>query len=355
MKIGSLLGQLKAGKSAPVTVLFGNEPWFVGEAVRAVRETFLDEDGEGFHSFDAPRGPGDRDAVTLPQAIDEARTVPMFGRRQVVVLRAASLSDEEVEILGGLARSAPGFSRFVLVLPSLGAKAAKALGKAGAAVAESRRLFDSPWPGKAEWDTDLDKWAASRARERGKRMTLATAHLLTGLVGNDLGAVDSTIEKIALAIGSKPEIDEEAIRALTGGGREFGAFAFGEAVYGRDVREARNAFREGVEDARGRRVHRSDVVAGRLLWSVQYRLKSVYEARRLLDDGRSEQEVLAALGGPRKPAAIRAIAQAKRFPLKSLREHFVLLADAEAELRTPVPQEVVVESLIPKLVGDVDG
>ena len=217
---------------------------------------------------------------------------------------------------------------------------------------ESRRTIVSPM---IAWVRSSEECSGSRLTS----MTLATAHLLTGLVGNDLHAVDSTIEKIALAIGSKPEIDEEAIRALTGGGREFGAFAFGEAVYGRDVREAfrvaRNAFREGVEDARGRRVHRSEVVAGRLLWSVQYRLKSVYEARRLLDDGRSEQEVLAALGGPRKPAAIRAIAQAKRFPLKSLREHFILLADAEAELRTPVPEEVVVESLVPKLVGDVDG
>ncbi|MHC4472888.1 MAG: DNA polymerase III subunit delta [Planctomycetota bacterium] len=359
MKIAALLGRLSGGKIPAVTVLFGGEPWFVNEAIGAIRVSFLGEDGEGFLSLDAPRGPGDRDAVPLPEAVDEARTVPMFGGRKVVVLRAPALADEEVGILAGLAKSAPPFSRFVLVLPSLGAKAQKALTKAGAAVAESKRLFETAWPTKPEWDTELNKWAARRARDIGKRMTLRTAHLLTGLLGNDLGALDGAIARLSLSVGERPGIEEEDIEVLAGGGRDFGAFAFGEAVYARDVPEAfrvaRNAFREGIEDQRGRRVHGADVVAGRLLWSARYRLKHVHEARRLLDEGRSDEEVVGAIGtGKRNPALIRAVEQAKGIPLDTLQRHFVLLTDAEAELRTPVPQEVVVETLIARLTGDDD-
>jgi len=356
VKVRELLGRLKSGKIPHVTVLFGDERWFVDQAIREVRTSFLEEDGEGFVSFDAPRA----DAVPLAEAMDEARTVPMFGGRKVVLLRAPSLDDEAIALVAGLAKAAPPFSRFVLVLSSLGVKARKVLTKVGAAVGESKKLFETPWPGKPEWDTDLNKWAAGRARDCGKRMTLRTAHLLTGLVGNELGALDAALTKLALAAGSSPEIDEDQVRALIGGGREFGAFALGEAVYSGDAREAyrvvRNAFREGVEVRGGRRVHQAGVVAGRLLWSLQYRLKSVYEARRLLDEGRSEQEIVSEMGsGKKNPALIRAVTAARRASLDTLRNHHVLLSDAEAELRTPVPEAVVVEVLVARLLGDGDG
>jgi len=341
-----------------VIVLHGEEGWFASEAARTVRESFLGEEDEGLVLRDAPRTASDPEGARLGAVLDEARTVPMFGGRKVIWYRASSLDDGERKALAEAAGSRLEFSRLVVSLRKLGKAAAAALTKAGAAVADARRLFDTPWPGRPETDTPLNKWAAGRAGRRGLRMSLATAHLLTGQLGNDLGRIDSAIEKLATAAKGRREIDESAVRALTGGGRGFDAFAFGDAIYDRDERKAwrvsRNAFSEGMEDARGRRDRSPSFVAGRLLWSVGFRLKDVYRAARLLAEGRSEEEAIRGLGRGRHPAAIRAVGQARRFPIETLRRHHVLLAEAEAVLRSALPQEVVVERLIPVLTETAD-
>jgi DNA polymerase III delta subunit len=180
-------------------------------------------------------------------------------------------------------------------------------------------------------------------------MTLAAAHALTSLTGNDLGAVDATLRNLTVAAGDRPEIDEDTVRELVGGGRDYGAFAFGEAVYTRDPAKAlaiaRNAFREGIEDQKGRRVRDAGYVAGRLLWSVGFRLKDVYRVSKVLAAGASDAEAEKA-SGKRGPIAKRLLRQAKGFTPEELIGHWVLLADAEADLRTPVPPPVIVERFV---------
>jgi DNA polymerase III delta subunit len=358
MKASEFVPTIGPDRVPGVTVFHGSEPWFIAEGIRAIRAAFLGEDDEGFLSVDAPRGPGDREGVALPELIDDLRTFPMFGGRKVVVWRTRSLDGETAKPLGPLAKSPPSFARLVVVAASLGKGVGPALGKAGATVADSRRLFDTPWPGKPEWDTQLDRWAADRARTRGLKMSLRMAHLLTGIVGNDLGAVDGALEK--LAIGGGGEVTEEAVRALTGGGRDFDAFAFGEAIYARDqakaFRIARNAFREGMEDGRGGRIRDLGTVVGRLLWSVRFRLGDVYRAARELEGGASPAEAARTVQrGGNQAAARRAVDQARRFTPAELLEHYVLLVDAETETRRGLPGDTVLEALVPKLTGEADG
>jgi len=332
-----------------LTVFYGDEGWFGTEALRVIRGRFLGADGEGYLPYDAPRSLNDKEGTTLGVALDEARTFPMFGGRKVIRYRARSLDDDDVAQLVSLAPRVPEFARVVVLLASLGAGAAKKLEAAGAALGAARRLFDTPWEGRPEWDTALNKWTAERSRARGKRMTLAAAHALTSLTGNDLEAVDGALRNLSVAAGDRPEIDEDTVRDLIGGGREYGAFAFGEAIYTRDGAKAltiaRNAFREGLEDRSGRRVRDAGFVAGRLLWSVGFRLKDVYRVAAVLADGASDEEAERACG-KRGPIAKRLVRQARGFTPDELLRHWVLLADAEAELRTPVPAPVIVERLI---------
>jgi len=343
---------LASGPLPGLLVFHGEEGWFAREATRIVRGRFLGGDGEGFLPFDAPRSLNDSEGASLGVALDEARTFPMFGGKKVIRYRARALEEEDVRLLAGIAGKVPDFARILVVLTTLAPKAAKRLADAGATVAEGRRLFDTPWGDKPEWDTALNRWAAGRCRQRGKRMTLQTAHLLTGLTGNDLARVDAALANLAVAVGARAEIDEDAVSEIVGGGRGFGAFAFGEAVYARDASKAfqvaRNSFREGMEDRSGKRVRSANFVAGRLLWSVEYRLKDLYPMARLLEAGGSDAEA-EKLSGKRGAIATRLVRQAKRFRASELQSHFVHLAAALAELRTPVPETTVIEALIPRL------
>jgi len=358
MKAGDLLGR-RGGKIPCVTVLFGNEPWFMDQVVARYRREFLGEEGEGFLSAQMPRGPGDKEGLTVGAAVDEARTVPMFGGRKLVALRGGSIEDSEVVVVAALAKSSPDFCRFVLMLPKLGKAASKRLSGAGAVLAESKRLFDTPYDaGRPEWDTALNKWVTGRARERGLTLSLMNAHALTSIVGNELGALESALEKLAVGAVGRRDIREEDIHALVGGSRGYGAFAFGDAIYRRDTAEAyrvvRNSFVEGMEDQRGRISRDAGYVAGRMLWSAQFRLGFVVKGRRALDEGRTREEAVSVVGG-NPMMAKRTVDLAGRFALEELLGHIVLLADAEAELRTATPPEVVIEALIPRLTGAADG
>lgn len=360
MNAADVIGAIERGKLPAVTVFAGDETWFATEGVRAARAAFLpEEDGEGYLVFDAPRAANDREGTRLADALDEGRTVPMFGGRKLVVWRGKSLADEEVAALVAVAESSPAFCRFVIVVSSLGKGAAKKLEGAGAAVGECRKLFDTPWPGKPEFQTPLNQWTAQRARVHGLGFPLPVAHVLTGAVGNDLGAIDAALVKLSLLLPPGTMVTEDDLAPLLGGGRDYDSFAFGEALYARDAakafRIARNAFREGMEDASGRRSRSPDQVAAKLLWSAGYQLEKVWEASRLLAEGKRRDEAILALGKGRKtPMATRAVGYAERFRPEDLVRHHVLLEAAEAETRTPVPKEVVVETLIPRIAGAAD-
>jgi len=332
VKIDALLGMLRSGKIPVAVVLAGDERWFADQAVRLVKDAFLPEDGETV-ILEAPKSITDPEGTSLAAATDEVLTVPMFGGRKLILYRMGKFGVDEAKLVAGVASAAPDFARLVVQASAVTAAVAKHLTAAGVPLGECRKLFDTPWPGKPEWDTALNKWVTARARERGRRLDLRTAHVLTGVLGNDLGGLESALEKLCLASGDRAEIVEEDVRALTGGSREFDAFAFGEAVYGRNsaaaFRVSRNAFIEGVEMPDGRRVRVEDVVAGRLIWSK-------------------------GIGVRNRAAALRAVKQAGTFDLPALRRHHALLARAEAEVRTTVPGQVVVETLIPKLTEGVD-
>ncbi|MCU0727288.1 MAG: hypothetical protein MUE73_16125 [Planctomycetes bacterium] len=348
MTIDALISSLRSGKIPAVIVLHGDEGWFIDEVLRIAREKFLAGNAEGYLSGNGPRRAGDPDGILLFAALEEARTLPMFVAKKLVHWRSGSLSEQDAATLGKYAANPPAFARVVVEVSELGKGAEKSLTEAGAAVASCRRLFDTPWPGRPEWDTPLDKWTSARARELGLSLTARLAHVLTSIVGNDLRLVDSALA--VLAASGRPA-DEEAVKDLFGGSREYSIFAFGDAIYDGDAalayRIARNLFLEGTEDERGRMHREPGHVANRLVWAVWFRLNQVWAAAVLLESGRKEAEVVAEFGG--KPAARRAVGQARAAGTQTLRQHFLLVAEAWAALRSVASERAIVDGLIARL------
>jgi DNA polymerase III delta subunit len=348
MTIDAVLSSLRSGKVPPVLVLSGDEGWFIDEAVRLAREKFLSGVSEGYQPASGPRRSGDPEGLVLSAALEEARTLPMFATKKLVHWRAGTLSGEDVTALTKYATKPPSFARVIVEVGELGKAAETALGEAGVAVASCRRLFDTPWPGRPEWDTPLDKWTAARAREVGLSLNVRIAHVLTSIVGNDLRLIDSALS--VLSASGRPA-DEEAVRELLGGSREYSIFSFGDAVYDSDAalahRIAKNLFLEGTEDERGRLQREAGHVGNRLVWAVWFRLNQVYAAARLREAGRTDAEVVAELGG--KPAAKRAVAQARATGTSVLLRHFKLVAEAWAALRSVASERAVVDGLISRL------
>jgi hypothetical protein len=279
----------------------------------------------------------------------------MFAGRRVVFYRAHHPEKKEPELLAAFAGTDSTFVRMVYATRSLAATAENALSKAGAVVGNARKLFDRPFPGQAPFNTPLNKWFCDRVSERGRRMDLRTAHVLTEQVGNDLMALESHLVRILITVGPKSELTEDDVRNAFAGGRDYDAFAIGEAVYERDAptafRVCRNAFSEGLTDREGRRTTAEGLVAGRLLWSIRFRLGDVYAARVLLDRGASAEEAAKGLTTGSPIARRRAVGLASAFRREALLTHFGLLEQAEADLHQSIPAATVIEGLIPRLIG----
>jgi DNA polymerase-3 subunit delta len=360
MTIDALLARLREGRIPPVVVLFGNESWFADRALDAFVTSFLDGDRGGLLTLDAPRAAGDTEGTPLGAALDEARTAPMFAGRKVVFFRSrGALAAEEIEGLERVARAGPPFSRVLVFVPELSKGAEKKLGEAGALTAAARRPFEKAWPGEPEWKTPLNRWVLARAGERGKRISLQDAHVLTRILGAELGTLAAVLDRLVIAVGDRPVITREDLRAVVGREREYDAFAFGEAIYRLDAAEAlrvaRNSFLDGVSDRWGKKSRDEDVVAGRLLWSARRRLGAIQAATALISSGKSREEVVQALGGRRNPGAVRAAEEARKFQPDELLRHQLLLTDAEAELRSAVPRQAVISRLVLALTGALHG
>ena len=355
MNATEVLGRLRGGDVPALTVLYGEESWFARKAVEIVRERFLKGTDDPIEIVDGPRSASDSEGVALARALEEACTVPMFASRRVVFYRAHSPDKKEPELLMRFAGSESTFVRMVYSARSLGKAAENGLVKAGALVGNARKLFDRPYPGQPAFNTALNKWLAERAHERGRRLDLRTAHVLTEQVGNDLMALESHLERILIAAGGKDVLYEDDVRDAFGGGREYDGFAFGEAVYERDAatafRVCRNAFSEGLTDRQGRRSNAEGSVAARLLWSVRFRLGDVYGARALMDRGATPEEAAKGLTTGSPISRKRAVGLAAAFDRKTLLAHFGLLEQAEADLHQSVPAATVIETLIPWLIG----
>ena len=67
------------------------------------------DDESGFLSVDAPRRPGDREGVELPELLDDLRTFPMFGMIELIPTMSYSFV-----VISATKRSRSGTSRSML-------------------------------------------------------------------------------------------------------------------------------------------------------------------------------------------------------------------------------------------------
>jgi DNA polymerase III delta subunit len=201
-QIEALERALAQGALPRAIVLRGDERFFREAALRAV----LDAAGRaGLEISRHDAADPDFDVRTLA---DDLLAAPMFAAARCVVLRnAAPILKKDEGAVPPAARALQAFvedtsSPGVAVVDAEGLRADHALVKAtlarGGAVLNLRRLYDSapPWapdPRRSE----LVLWLLGRARARRVPLDPDEALYVVTATGNDLYALDATLERIA--------------------------------------------------------------------------------------------------------------------------------------------------------------
>ncbi|MCC6408756.1 MAG: hypothetical protein IT453_16460 [Planctomycetes bacterium] len=206
-QLRELAARLAGSKELPRAVLIrGNENYFRSRALDLVVARAKELGHEICrHDADSPD--------FAPQGLVGDLCSPgLFAAARLVVLESPEkVAKKDSMILRGITSflgksDSPG--GLVLVADTLRADSvlAKAVTAAGGISLACRKLWESPPP----WDTSQDprkselvQWLVGRARERSIKLDANGALVLVAASGNDLGALDSQLDRIAGGGGAK--------------------------------------------------------------------------------------------------------------------------------------------------------
>jgi DNA polymerase-3 subunit delta len=120
------------------------------------------------------------------------------------------------------------------------------------------------------------------ARERGLRLNEEAARLFADLVGTDLFAIGTELDKAAAFVFPAKEIAAEAIMACVGDLHQYNAFDLAEALGQRDRQRALGLLR---------RVLTNENEALRVLHALVGHFRRLWQVKDLLDSGTPESQI----------------------------------------------------------------
>ncbi len=255
-------------ETKPVYVLHGKDA-FLQDAMRKdiVARLVADADPQlCVATFDAD--------VSLADVLDELRTLPFLAPYKVVIVRDAdAFIAGNREALEAYLEKPARTASLVLLVSSFPSntrlyKAAKKVGE----------ILECSISGGAE----LRRWVVASGKRRGKTLASDAAELLTEWVGEDLGLLDSEIEKLSLYVGERETITGDDVSKLVVASAGPVAFALTNALTMQDARAALGAL-DDMLTVRGEELK----VLGMLAWH----LRKVAAAKRLSPGGKPSPDV----------------------------------------------------------------
>ena len=329
-----------------ILLLTGPDDFSRREALDALKATY-DQDGA------LAANTLSLDAATLAPAELRAAagTVPFLADHRLVVVRGLGARFEagggggrrrrrppdEWEGLPALLQEVPESTLLVFVEDALGGR--NPLREAVAAAGEVR---DFPLPSQR----DLPPWVQGRARAVGLRLNPPAVRALTALVGRNLWALASEIEKLKLYAGDDP-VSEEDVRALVADDRDVTIFQLVDAVAEGRLAAAMPALQR----------LRASESAQRVIAMLARQFRMLVIAREILDRGGTVRDVEERLE-VRDFVARRAVDQARRLTQAAADAALPRILECEAAILRyrqgrpgGQPEDLALELLVADLAG----
>ena len=346
MKYGEFMAKLRAGVPH-VTLLAGEEPYYIGKAEAAILAALLPDEAERAASVQVlERDPSPYDLAGMLE------TVPFLSEKSVLVLRGTNFfrekKGEEVDAPKGKAKdketerllaAIADMPETNYVIFETGAKAdkrkklTKAVEKAGAVLdAEPER----PWT--------IEPWLRGRLAEMGRSFDREAMAYFMGVVSVmktiSLSFLDRELEKLTLYTDAQRFTRADLERAFSSV-PEVSGFALYDAVSVRDVKKAISVLEREIRDG----TYLPLILAG-----LVRHVRQLWQAKRLTARGVRGK----ALGQPLdlNPFIAEKLGQAAQgFDETTLRAAFLELADADYLLKTGQAGPELLEHAVISLCG----
>lgn len=336
------IAQAHEGKLLPVYLVMGEERWFVDRVVSALREAVAKQGIAGFNDDKFTAGEAQVNAV-----LGAAKMLPMMAKKRFVLVRAVDRWEKK-EDDGGDEPAGKKAKAAASPLDEL-AEYAKAPSDSTVLVLLASKLHGQrrivTGAKKGGWLVACDPldrrsipaWIKGLAKEKGHTIAPEAAEQLAELSGSDLPYLADAMERLALYVGPKGTIGEEAVKKLVTRVAHTPVWDLLDAVMMRRPGRALAALADAMEERDS-----ALPLHGLLFSSVRSLLKM--EAAML--DGLDPSEAAQRAGIP--PFKARERAQTVRaLPPGTLRRWIELLSAADLALKgSKRPGQAVMETLV---------
>lgn len=329
MKSEDLYRDIKAGKFSPFYYLFGDEDLLREESFTRLKSAILagglaDFNYDLFHAGE----------VDISKVIAAASTLPVMAPRRLVVLKDADKlkAAEEEQLLTYFEDPSPSTA---LVMVGRGADKRKkfflTLSKKGSAVEHSR-----------PYEKEMPKWIKWLAGKKDLQISESACRYLVDIIGNDLTAIASEIEKVSLYAGQGKRIEVEDLEAIS------------VDVKARTVFQLIDAL--GEKDLKGSLVNLKKLLDGGespilILSMILRQLRLIWIGKDILKRGGKEEEVRKKTKLP--PFVIKNyLKQVKLFSEEELKKAYDSIFDLDIKFKSsPIDKEKALELLMFRLCG----
>jgi DNA polymerase-3 subunit delta len=234
-----------ARQSAPLVLVCGEDEFAVKQRAKQLYQQWSGEVGGMDHEvLDASVSNSGEALKVLSRLREALQTLPFFGTGKVIWLRDCNfLGDERAASaqavtgsLGDMAKELKEFTwkdvRLIISAGKVDKRKIfyKALDKLGTVESFAGWSVDD-----RDWADQAEAWARKGLRARKKEISEEALAELISRVGPNARQLDSEVEKVALFVGEREEIQLDDVAAICTRNKTARAFALGDALGDRDL------------------------------------------------------------------------------------------------------------------------
>ena len=213
------------------------------------------------------------DEVSLSEIVEDARTLPMFHERKLIVVKGYDdLGKDDLDLLNKYAASPASFS--VLVLLSQGSR------KNRVKTAKSIKLVD------LDSGRSIDREIRRLAEKLGLALAPGAVGFIKSMLGEDMNLIRNELEKISLYVDRKKTIGEKDLRGLMEKQSTENVFSLSTALSNRDLSSSLRILRELERN-------REDPLS--ILYMIAWRFRQIFKVSQYLREGKSDEGIAKAI------------------------------------------------------------
>lgn len=260
--------------SHPLFVLIG-DPFLCEEKCKEILASLQKE----FHVAEFPLKRVRAGEIPVSELLSEARTLPFLAEAQAFSVRdAGQFAKNDLERWQAYFQSPHPRSFFIWEAASL---------DRDHPLLDLARRKGQAFTLRFQQEKAVTDFIQRKLKQAGKIISGEAQTLLESRVGDSLTFLDSLLNQLILAAGEKPEIDRALVEAFEEKLARFEGFDLLEALAQKDLAKAVGILNDLLDLSGQEEVS--------LIGLLHWQLRRFWEARRALEEGKTEREIAARL------------------------------------------------------------